>query len=329
MGYATTPDSAAPIASPTVATPRPWRFGLSLAGFDHGHDWAETARRIEDLGYSTMLVPDHLGDQLAPLPAIAAAAAATTRLRVGTFVLANDFRHPVLLAKEAATVDLLSGGRLELGLGAGWRREEFDAAGMSFDPGPIRLARLEESVTVLRGLWTGQPFSFAGDHYRVDDLEGRPLPAQVGGPPLFLGGGGPRLLALAGRRADIVGLAPRSRPDGTLDPGDVTPEATDAKLAVVKEAAGNRFADLELNVLVLAARVGSGVSRRHQADELAASWGIAPDAVLASPHSVLGSPEEVADDLLAQRERFGISYVTVPEPALAAFAPVVARLAGT
>jgi probable F420-dependent oxidoreductase len=319
----------APIASPTVATSRPFRFGLSLAGFDHGHDWAETARRIEDLGYSTMLVPDHLGDQLAPLPAVAVAAAATTRLRVGTFVLANDFRHPVLLAKEAATVDLLSGGRLELGLGAGWRREEYDAAGLSFDPGPIRLARLEESATVLRGLWSGQPFSFTGDHYQVRSLDGRPLPAQRGGPPLFLGGGGPRLLALAGRVADIVGLAPRSQPGGTLDPSDVTPEATDAKLAVVREAAGRRFADLELNVLVLAARLGRGLSRQDLAEELATSWDIDPEAVLTSPHAVLGSPEQVVNDLLANRERFGISYVTVPEPALADFAPVVARLSGT
>lgn len=312
-----------------MATPRAFRFGLSLAGFDHGHDWADTARRIEDLGYSTMLVPDHLGDQLAPLPAIAVAAAATTQLRIGTFVLANDFRHPVLLAKEAATVDLLSSGRLELGLGAGWRREEFETAGLSFDPGPTRLARLEEAVAVLRGLWTGRPFSFSGEHYQVRTLEGRPLPSQAGGPPLFLGGGGPRLLALAGRCADIVGLAPRSQPGGTLDAADVTPGATDAKLAVVRNAAGSRFDDLELNVLVLAARVGPGASRRHLADELASTWAVTPDAVLTSPHAVLGSPEEVVDDLLAKRERFGISYVTVPEPALAAFAPVVARLTGT
>ncbi|CAN5174182.1 LLM class F420-dependent oxidoreductase [soil metagenome] len=311
-----------------MSTSRPFRFGLSLAGFDHGHDWAETARRVEDSGYSTMLMPDHLGDQLAPLPALAVAAAATTRLRVGTFVLSNDFRHPVLLAKEAATVDLLTGGRLEVGLGAGWRREEYDSAGLSFDPGAVRLARLEESVAVLRGMWAGRSFSFAGVHYKVRELEGRPLPAQAGGPPLFLGGGGPRLLALAGRVADIVGFAPRSRPDGTLDPADVTPEATDAKLAVIREAAGSRFTDLELNVLVLAARVGPLVSRQDQADELAASWGLPPKGVLASPHAILGSAEQVVDDLLAHRERFGISYITVPEPALDAFAPVVVSLAG-
>ena len=311
-----------------MATTRPFRFGCSLAGFDHGHDWAETARRIEDLGYSTMLVPDHLGDQLAPLPALAVAAAATTRLRVGSFVLSNDFRHPVLLAKEAATVDLLSGGRLELGLGAGWRREEYETAGMDFDPGALRLARLEESVAVLRGLWSGRPFSFAGDHYRVGELQGRPIPAQAGGPPLFLGGGGPRLLGLAGRMADIVGLAPRSRPDGTLDPADVTTDATDAKLNVIRQAAGSRLAGLELNALVLAARVGRNVSRRRQAEELATKWGVSPDSVLASPHAVLGSCDQVVDDLLARREHFGISYITVPEPAMDAFAPVVAALAG-
>ena len=311
-----------------MATPRPFRFGLSLAGFDHGHDWAETARRIEGCGYSTMLMPDHLGDQLAPLPAIAVAAAATTRLRVGSFVLANDFRHPVLLAKEAATVDLLSGGRLELGLGAGWRREEYESAGLTFAAGPVRLARLEESVAVLRGMWTGESFSFTGDHYRVRGLEGRPLPAQANGPPLFLGGGGPRLLSLAGRVGDIVGLAPRSRARGTLDSADVTTEATEAKLEVVRQAAGTRFAGLEINVLVLAARVGRGISRQDSAAELATSWRLSPEAVLASPHAVLGPPEQVVDDLLARRERFGISYVTVPEPALDAFAPVVASLAG-
>lgn len=311
-----------------MATSRPFRFGCSLAGFDHGHDWPETARRIEDLGYSTMLVPDHLGDQLAPLPALAVAAAATTRLRVGSFVLSNDFRHPVLLAKEAATVDLLSGGRLELGLGAGWRREEYEAAGLDFEPGALRLARLEESVAVLRGLWSGRPFRFAGDHYRIGELQGRPLPAQAGGPPLFLGGGGPRLLALAGKVADVVGLAPRSRPDGTLDPADVTTDATDAKLDVIRQAAGSRLAGLELNALVLAARVGPNVSRRRQADELATKWEVSSDSVLASPHAVLGSCDQVVDDLLARRERFGISYITVPEPAMDAFAPVVAALDG-
>ncbi len=311
-----------------MPAPRPFRFGLSLAGFDHGHDWAETARRIEDLGYATLLVPDHLGDQLAPLPAVTAAAAATTTLRVGTFVLDNDYRHPVLLAKETATVDLLSGGRLELGLGAGWRREEYDAAGIPFDPGQVRLARLAEAVTVLRGLWSGQAFSFDGDHYQVRHLEGRPLPAQPGGPPLFLGGGGPRLLALAGRRADIVGLAPRARPDGTLDPADISPEATDTKLAAVRDAAGPRFTEIELNVLTLVVEVDGHLPRERRVDELAARWDLEPAAVRASPHVVIGSPEQVVDDLLAHRERFGISYVTVPEPALAAFAPVVARLAG-
>ncbi len=311
-----------------MAALHPFRFGLSLAGFDHGHDWAETARRIEDLGYSTMLVPDHLGDQLAPLPAVAAAAAVTTTLRVGTFVLDNDYRHPVLLAKETATVDLLSGGRFELGLGAGWRREEYDAAGIVFDAGKIRLARLEEAVAVLRGLWSGEPFSFDGDHYQVQNLEGRPLPAQPGGPPLFLGGGGPRLLALAGANADIVGLAPRARPVGTLDPADVSPEAVETKLDAVRAAAGARFAEIELNVLTLVMEVDDHVDRERRVDELAGRWGLEPAAVRDSPHVVLGPPEQVVEDLLARRERFGISYVTVPEPALADFAPVVARLAG-
>ncbi|MBW3574243.1 MAG: TIGR03621 family F420-dependent LLM class oxidoreductase [Actinobacteria bacterium] len=308
---------------------RPFRFGLSLAGFDHGHDWPETARKVEALGYSTLLVPDHLGDQLAPLPALTAAAAATTTLRVGTYVLDNDFRHPVLVAKEAATLDLLSGGRLELGIGAGWRKEEYDRAGMVFEPGPVRVDRLEEAIAVLKGLWSGRSFSHTGAHYRVAEMEGRPLPAQPDGPPLFLGGGGPRLLALAGRHADIVGLAPRARPDGVLEPTDISPEATDAKVAALRGSAGERFADLEVNILTLVVEVTTSQARRDErVEELAQRWGMSPAAVSASPHVVVGSVDQVADDLCAHRQRFGISYVTVPEPALASFAPVVARLAG-
>ncbi|MGI9119600.1 MAG: TIGR03621 family F420-dependent LLM class oxidoreductase [Acidimicrobiales bacterium] len=311
-----------------MADARPFRFGLSLAGFDHGNDWPRMARRIEDLGYSTLLVPDHLGDQLAPLPAITAAAAATTTLRIGTFVLDNDYRHPVLLAKEAATIDLLSGGRLELGLGAGWRKDEYDAAGIPFDTGAVRLARLEESVAVLKGLWSGERFSFHGDHYRLSGMEGRPLPAQSGGPPVFLGGGGPRLLAAAGRSADIVGLAPRARSGGTLAT-DIAPEAVDAKLACVREAAGEHFSELEINVLTLVVEVDEDPRRRDQrAGEVGQRLGVAADDVVASPHVVLGTTSQVVEDLLAHREGFGISYITVPEPALAAFAPVVARLSG-
>jgi alkanesulfonate monooxygenase SsuD/methylene tetrahydromethanopterin reductase-like flavin-dependent oxidoreductase (luciferase family) len=185
-------------------------------------------------------------------------------------------------------------------------------------------------VAVLKGLWSGRSFTFHGDHYRVTGMEGRPLPVQPGGPPLFLGGGGPRLLALAGRQADIVGLAPRSRPDGTLDPADVSPEATDAKLAAVVQAAGERYSDVELNVLTLAVEVDERRGHREErAAELSERWAIPPPAVLASPHVVLGAAEQVVDDLLAHRQRFGISYFTVPEPALATFAPVVSRLAGT
>ncbi len=309
---------------------RPFRFGLSLAGFDHGHDWAETAAKIESFGYATMLVPDHLGNQLAPLPALAVAAAATSTLRIGTYVLDNDFRHPVVVAKEAATVDVLSGGRLELGIGAGWRKEEYERAGITFEAGTVRVERLEESVQVLKGLWAGRAFSYQGEHYRVTEMEGRPLPSQAGGPPLFLGGGGPRLLALAGRHADIVGLAPRARPDGVLEPTDISPEATDAKVAALRRAAAERFPALELNILTVAVEVTDSESRRRdRAVELADRWGMSPSAVLASPHVILGSVDRVVDDLCARRERYGISYVTVPEPALASFAPVVALLGGS
>ncbi len=311
------------------ASPRPFRFGLSLAGFDHGHDWAETAARVEDLGYATILVPDHLGDQLAPLPALAAAAAGTT-LRVGTFVLNQDLHHPVVLAKEAATLDLLSAGRLELGLGAGWRAEEYRRAGITFHPPGVRVARLSEAVAVLKGLWSGRPFSFTGDHYRITQLEGRPLPHQHPHPPLLLAGAGPRLLALAGREADVVGIAPRAGASGH-DLVDTAPASVAAKVALVREAAGPRADAVELNVLNVAVQVTDGhdrTARPDRAAELARRAGLPPEQILASPHVLLGSVDQVVDDLESHRERFGISYITVPEPALESFAPVVARLAG-
>jgi probable F420-dependent oxidoreductase len=185
---------------------RPFRFGVNVRTAVSGVEWADKARRVEVLGYAVLLVPDHLAELLAPFPALAAAAAATTRLRIGTAVLNNDFRHPVLLAREAATVDVLSDGRLELGIGAGHMQSEYEEAGLGFDPGATRVERLAEAVAMVKRLLEGETVTFAGGHYRVTGHTIHPRPVQRPRPPIFIGGSAPRLLRVAARAADVVGL---------------------------------------------------------------------------------------------------------------------------
>ena len=186
---------------------RPFRFGVNMRTVASAAGWADRARTLEALGYSTLCLPDHLAPMLSPLPALAVAAAATRRLRVGTMVLNNDFRHPTVLAREAATLDLLSDGRLELGIGAGHMKSEYDEAGLSFDRGGVRVARLSEAVLVLKRLFDGEPVTFDGRHYRVTGHTIHPRPVQRPRPPIFIGGNGPRLLTLAAAEADIVGFS--------------------------------------------------------------------------------------------------------------------------
>ena len=305
---------------------RGFRFAVQGRGAASGADWLATARRAEALGYDVVSVPDHLVGGLGPIAALAAAAAATTRIRLGGFVFANDYRHPAMLAKEAATIDLLSGGRLELGIGAGWMRSEYEAAGFPFDPPPVRLARLEESIHLLTLLFADEPTTFAGEHYRVTDLALVPKPVQRPRPPILVGGGGRRLLELAARQADIVGLAPASRDDGTLDPASITAAATARKAAWVREAAGSRFDALELNVYVYA--VEATEDRQAAAQRLADAFALSADEVIASPHALIGSVQGMVEELRERREWYGISHVTVGEDLMDALAPVVARLAG-
>jgi probable F420-dependent oxidoreductase len=308
--------------------PRRFRFGVQLSTAASAAGWAELAREAEDLGYSSLLVPDHFGDQLSPGPALTAAAAATTGLRVGTLVLDNDFRHPVVTAKEMATIDLLSGGRLELGIGAGWMASDYERSGIAMDGAATRVDRLAEALAVLKGLLAPGAFSFAGDHYRVTDLDGRPLPVQQP-PPLIVGGGGPRVLALAAREADIVGLNPAIR-SGRVDRAsarDGSAAATDRKLAWVRDAAGDRYGDLELQMLLFACVVTD--DRAGALDSLAPLFGTEPDDLAEYPHAWVGSIDRIADDLEARRERWDASYLVVQGPeAMRAAAPVVARLAG-
>jgi probable F420-dependent oxidoreductase len=307
---------------------RPFRFGVTAPTPSGGTNWAERARRVEHLGYSMLVVPDHFRDHLAPVPALVAAALATTRLRVGSLVFSNDFRHPAVLAKEAATIDVLSGGRFELGLGGGWLRAEYDQAGIRFDAPGTRVERLEEAVTIIKGLLAGERVTFAGRHYTIADLEGRPTPVQRPHPPIAIGGGGRRTLSLAAREASIVGLVPRARRDGSgLDLSDLSAAATREKLEWVRSAAGERFDSLEINALIQAVAVAD--QRMTAADQLASRFKVAREVVLETVYVAVGTIDEICETLRQRRERHGISYLTVFERDMEAFAPVVARLAGT
>ena len=307
---------------------RPFRFGVTAPTPSGGTDWAERARRVEQLGYSMLVVPDHFRDHLAPVPALVAAALATTRLRVGSLVFSNDFRHPAVLAKEAATIDVLSGGRFELGLGGGWLRAEYDQTGIRFDAPGTRIERLEEAVTIIKGLLAGERVTFAGRHYTIADLEGRPTPVQRPHPPIAIGGGGRRTLTLAAREASIVGLVPRARRDGSgLDLSDLSDAATREKLEWVRAAAGARFDSLEINALIQAVVVAD--QRMTAADQLASRFKVAREVVLETVYVAVGTIEEICETLRQRRERHGISYLTVFERDMEAFAPVVERLAGT
>lgn len=308
----------------------PFRFGVNVRTAASRAEWADKARKVEALGYAVLLVPDHLAELLAPLPALAAAAAATTRLRVGTAVLNNDFRHPALLAREAATLDVLSDGRLELGLGAGHMQSEYEQAGLAFDPGATRVERLGEAVVILKRLLEGESVTFAGRHYRVTGHSIHPRPVQRPRPPVFIGGNAPRLLTLAAREADIVGLTGIAFRHGGKEPdvSDFRAAVVDERVRLVRETAAERFDRLELTALVQ--RVVVTDDRRKAAGELATGrWArLTPDEILASPYALVGTADQMVDDLRARRERWGISYIMTHEPFMDALAPVVARLAG-
>ncbi len=254
-----------------MAHDRKFRFAAQLSRAPDGtaRSWADQARKAEDIGYSALMMPDHFGDQLAPVPALAAVAAATTTLRLGSLVFGNDYRHPLVLAKEAATLDVLSEGRFELSLGAGWMRTDYDESGITYDPPRVRVDRFEEAVTILNGLLRSDgPFSFDGEHYQVHEHTLLPRPVQQPGPPLIIGGGGKRILSFAARNADIVSINVNLR-DGTGGPEtapNATPERTREKIGWVKEAAGTRFDSLELNSLIGFVMITDDASGDHRGD---------------------------------------------------------------
>jgi probable F420-dependent oxidoreductase len=290
-------------------------------------EWLAMVRRVDALGYSSFLTLDHVVRGLDPVAALMAAAMASDTLRIGSFVFDNDFRHPAFLAKAAASLDVLSGGRLELGIGAGWLKEEYDQTGIPFDPAGVRVARMTEAVQLIKRIFAEEhPLSFAGEHYAVTDLVCPPHPVQRPHPPIIIGGGGKRVLSVAAREADIVGITTRATPAGAKDTTDLTAAATAAKIGWVREAAGARFAEIELNVIV-----GDVVPTDQGAREaavLADRHGVTADEILGSPQVLIGSTDEMVERLRERRERFGFSYIVVMEPNMEKLAPVVARLAG-
>ena len=312
-----------------MSTPRPFRFGVQEHRADNAKAWREKARLVETLGYTTLYLPDHFGDQLSPIGALMSAADATSTLRVGSLVFDNDYRHPVVLAKEAVTLDLLSEGRLDFGLGAGWQVSDYEQTGIPFDAPGIRIERMAEALQIIKSFFAGGSVSFTGKHYKVEGVEAAPTPVQKPHPPIVLGGGGKRMLHLAGREADIVSV------NFNLSEGRVNrnlvrtglAEATDEKVGWIREAAGDRFAAIELSVTVFVANVTD--DRDTVAGALAAGLRSEPDEILQTPHFLIGTVEQIVEDLQARRERFGISYVVVPDEAAVSLAPVVERLTGT
>lgn len=301
---------------------RPFRFGAVARLAGSGKEWAEKARRLEDVGFDVMLVPDHfIGPRFAPISAMMAAAAATTTLRVGTMVFSNDYRHPVVLAKEAASIDVLSDGRLEVGLGTGWMRKEYDATGLRFDEPKDRFARLKEAIQVMKGVWSDGPFSFDGKHYQITDLVQEPKPVQRPGPPILLGGGGPGMLRLAAREANIVNLAQRVLPDGSApDPADGGLENFLRKIDIIREAAGDRFPEIELGTSIQ--KVGGTRTK--------ATWSeVDLSQKDETPQALLGDTAQMVERLQQWRAETGLSYFVLHnETDLEDFIPVVQALAG-
>lgn len=309
--------------------PKAFRFALQTSTKPSGKEWRDLARQVEALGYSTLFVPDHFGDQWAPLVAMTVAAEATAQLRVGTLVLDNDYRHPVVLAKEIATLDLATEGRVEFGIGAGWMQSDYDEAGMPYDPPGLRIDRMVEGLAIMRSLWAEGSATFKGEHYEVTNAQGLPRPHSRPHPPIIIGGGGRRVLSIAAREADIVGVNPNLRS------GRVGPEVAQSakgeryreRLQWIRKAAGERFDDLELQCLTFMVQFTD--DREEAYRNLAPLFGLSPEEAKDVPIALAGTVDQICETLQQRREEYGLSYIVVHEPEMVAFAEVVERLAGT
>ncbi|MGB3736812.1 MAG: TIGR03621 family F420-dependent LLM class oxidoreductase [Ilumatobacter sp.] len=310
---------------------KPFRFGVQLQKSGSGTEWVEQARRVEAHGYAVATMPDHFDEQFAPVPALQAVLSATTTLRASALVFDNDYKHPLVLAKELATMDVLSGGRVEVGLGAGWMIADYEQAGMTYDRAGVRIDRFVEGLAVIKGVMGAEPFSFDGEHYTIRGHDGFPKPVQRPHPPVIIGGGGPRVLGIAAREADIVGV------NGTLHAGVIGPEAISTmtrdavidKVAIVADAAreAGRLDHIEMNVRTFFVSVTD--DREAQISAMAGMIGVEEQMIAESPFALIGDVDQICDTLVARREEFGFSYVIVGAGEVDDFAPVVARLAGT
>ena len=291
----------------------PFRFGVQLQNLPPA-SWRESLRRIESLGYSSLFWPDHFHTQWEPVTALGAAAAATERLAIGSLVYDVDYRHPVVLAKAAATLQLLSGGRHEFGIGAGWMETDYREAGMPYDRAGVRIARLAEALEILRLMWSRERTSFEGEHYRITEIAQAVDPLPETPPKLLIGGGGRKVLGLAARTADIVGINP-SIPKGAVHAdtaGDLSPERVLEKVGWVREAAAEAGRDegaIELTTLSFVVAITDDPKPLREA--LARNSPMTVDEIADCPLFITGSASEIRDTLERRRERTGISYVVI------------------
>ncbi len=312
---------------------RAFRFGVIDESSLSREEWIQKAQRVEQLGYSTLLIRDHFiqGDfnhQLAPVPALVAAADATKTLRVGSLVFANDYRHPVMLAKEAATLDVLSDGRFELGIGAGWLASEYEQTGIPFDSPGIRVERLQEALNVLKRVLAEEPFTFAGKHYTITNLDSQPKPVQKPHPPLLVGAGSKRMLSIAAREADIIGILPKALTNGTIseDPAERLAETIAQKVDWIRQAAGERFDEIELSMVVTLEITRDQKQRAEQIIQQRGWNGITTNQVLQMPSMLIGSIDQIIQQLQSIREKYFFSYFVVSDKCMEAFAPIVKQL---
>ena len=316
-----------------MADVRPFRFMVGSRDLVDARTLTERARWAEEIGCSHICVHDHLGAQHAPVPLLTAAAMATERLRLCPLVFNNDLRHPAVLAQELASLDILSGGRVEVGIGAGWNEQEYRAAGLTYDRPGIRIDRLTEAIAILRGLFADGAFSHSGRYYSITEMDGQPKPVQRPHPPFLIGGTRERVLRLAAREADIVGLDLRQRGEAILDAFEAR---TDVRVGWIRDEAGDRFEQLDLSVLRLVGDITVTDKPLKAATEVARQlneWtgmSISPQDVLESPYSLIGTVPDLVDKLVRRRERWGINSFVIgwfDEPNLRDLAPVVEQLA--
>lgn len=307
---------------------RPFRFGVQLSTATDGEEWRAKARKIEALGYSTLFIPDHFDHQWGPLVALTAAAEATTSLKVGSLVFDNDYRHPLVLAKEIATLDLLSEGRVEFGIGAGWLKRDYVSSGIAYDRPGVRIERLAESLQIIKDLWSTGMSTQAGSHYHLNAAQGLPRPHRRPHPPIIIGGGGEKILSLAAREADIIGINP-SLPTGRLGPevaASTTAEAYAERVSWVRAAAGSRLASIELQCLTITCHVVP--NRDEMLKSFASMTGLSPEQLAQVPIALIGTVDQICDTLEERRDAYGLSYWIIHEQQMDTFAPVIDRLAG-